>query len=261
MAGEQALTTSITNVTHDDIFVRGHRLADLVGKMSFSDAFFLQMRGRMPNERESKMLAALLINSMDHGITQTVQVARMTFSQAPESINAAIAAAVLGLGSKADGAIELTADLLQRTAADADARKVSDEQAVADAVARYRAAGTFLPGLGHARHKSGDPRTTRMFQLAEELGFNGRYFKMMGLFAKRAAEVTGRDLPINGAAAVATIYCELGFPPPIARAITMVALTAGITGHLLEEIEKPMGRNMRTLISKAVKFEDGGAGH
>jgi citrate synthase len=248
------IRTSIANVTEDEILVRGRPLIDLVGRMNFVDAFFFQMRGRVPSEKESRLLSALMVNSLEHGINHPVGVARMTYGFAPEAIQGAIAAGILGMGKVIDGAIELVAELLYTTAAEADRRKISDEEAAAEVVSRFRSEKKFIPGLGHPKHKSGDPRTGRLFELSEELGFNGRYVKLLKLIAQKATAAYDRDLPINGAAAVASMYCELGIPAPIAKAITIVALSAGITGHLMEEIKSPTARTMRALISSATEY-------
>ena len=204
MSAAPALTTSITEVTREDIVVRGHRLADLAGNMSFTDAFFLLMRGRNPTQNESALLAALMVNSIDHGVTQTVQVARLTLGTAPEAINAAIAAGLLGLGSKSDGAIEMTAHLLYEAVGEAEAQGRSYDEVAADIVAKHRDAKKFVPGLGHPKHKDGDPRTTRLFEIAKELGFDGNYIRMLKSISQAAANASGRNLPINGAAAVAS---------------------------------------------------------
>lgn len=87
------------------------------------------MIGRMPTEKESKLLSGLMVNSMDHGINHPVLVARLTYGAAPEAVQNAIAAGILGTGSVFDGAIELAADMLYRTAEIADRNKINDEEA------------------------------------------------------------------------------------------------------------------------------------
>ncbi|MCW5751348.1 MAG: citryl-CoA lyase [Alphaproteobacteria bacterium] len=253
--GEVRIRTGITKVTADDIVVRGYRLTeDLVGHFSFTDAFFLQMTGRRPAERESRLFEALMVNSMEHGINHPVLVARLTHGAAPETIQAAIAAGILGMGSVGDGAIELVADLLYGLAQTADAEAIADEAAAARLVAEHRASRRIIPGLGHAMHKQADPRVGRLFALVRELGFGGRYVALMHHVASQVALATGRDLPINGAAAVAAAYCELGLPAKIAKAVTVVSICAGVTGHLMEEMRDPQARNMRRLISGATDF-------
>lgn len=258
--GEQVrIRTGITQVSADDIVVRGYRLSeDLVGHFSFTDAFFLQMTGRRPEPRESRMFAALMVNSMEHGINHPVLVARLTHGAAPETVQAAIAAGILGMGSVGDGAIELVADLLYGLARTADAEKIGDEAAAARLVADYRARRQIIPGLGHAMHKQADPRVGRLFALVAELGFPGRHVSLMHRVAAAAAAATGRKLPINGAAAVAAAYCELGLPAKIAKAATVVSICAGVTGHLMEEMRDPQARNMRRLIAGATDFSPGG---
>jgi citrate synthase len=249
------MRTSISKVTEDDIIVRGHRLAqDLVGRVGFIDAFFLQVNGRMPSEKESKLLSGLMVNSMDHGINHPVLVARLTYGAAPEAIQNAIAAGILGTGSVLDGAIELAADMLYRTAKIADTSKVSDDEAARQMVASYREQKRGIPGLGHPMHKTSDPRTERLFQLAQELGFEGRFVRLIRAISEHATKASGRQLPINGAAAVAALYCELGFPAKIAKAVTIVSLSAGVVGHLMEEMSNPLARDIRKVVKEAIEF-------
>lgn len=58
-------------------------------------------------------------------------------------------------------------------------------------------------------HKASDPRTERLFQFAAELGFDGRFVRLMRAISSTATRVTGRDLPINGAAAVSATLAEV----------------------------------------------------
>lgn len=251
-----SIKTGITRVNEDDIVVRGRRLAqELVGRISFTDFFFLHATGRQPSPAESAVFEALLVNSMDHGINHPVLVARLTFGAAPEAIQGAMAAGILGVGRVADGAIELAADLLYRLAGEIDAGR-SEEEAIARCLATCEDGRQPVPGLGHPLHKKADPRVDRLFELAEQHGFSMRYVGLMQVLAQAASQRKGRSIPVNGAGAVAALYCELGFPPAIAKAATIVALSAGVAGHLMEEIRQPTAREIRRVVSAAVEFEE-----
>jgi citrate synthase len=59
----------------------------------------LMLRGRLPSENEARMLNALLIILVEHGMVSHVVAARLVFHNAPEAIQAAVAAALCGAGS------------------------------------------------------------------------------------------------------------------------------------------------------------------
>lgn len=251
-----SIKTGITRVDEDDIVVRGRRLAqEVVGRTSFTDFFFLHATGRQPSPAESALFEALLVNSMDHGINHPVLVARLTLGVAPEAIQGAIAAGILGVGRVADGAIELVAERLYKLAGEIDAG-VAETEAIARFLAACEEEGRPVPGLGHPLHKRADPRVDRLFELAGQHGFSMRYVGLMQALARAVSQRKGRDIPVNGAGAVAALYCELGFPPAIAKAATIVSLSAGVTGHLMEELRRPTARAIRRVVAGAVEFEE-----
>lgn len=250
------LKTGITNIAGDDIVVRGRRLAeDLVGKISFSDFIFFHARGRMPSDSESVLFGALLVNSMDHGINLPVLTARLTYGGAPDAIQGAIAAGILGVGRVGDGAIETVASTLYGLAAKVDGG-ATEEEAVEAFINEKIEKGGPIAGLGHAYHKTGDPRVNRLFELAEEHKVSGRYIRLLKMIAVSFSARKGKSIPINGAGAVAALYCELEFPAPFAKAATIVALSAGVAGHLMEEIRQPMAREIRNLVAKNVVYTE-----
>jgi len=108
------------------------------------------------------------------------------------------------------------------------------------AVVAWRARKAPIPGLGHPIHKPIDPRTPRLFQIAQENGFAGAYVQLVQLIAAEAERASGRQLPINATGAIGAICCELGVPDRIVRGLGVMARAVGLVGHLLEETEHPM---------------------
>ena len=120
--------------------------------------------------------------------------------------------------------------------ADADLDAIA-KQTVAD----YRARKQIIPGLGHPLHKPVDPRTPRLFAIAEDNGMAGRYVELMGRIQVEAEAASGKQLPINATGAIGAICCEFGFPGHIVRGFGVMARAIGLVGHILEESENPMG--------------------
>ena len=86
--------------TADRIVVRGLDLpGEILGRLNLGDMAFLELTGRVPNENESRMFNALVVTLVEHGVTPSALVARLTYLGAPEAMQAAVAAGLCGLGS------------------------------------------------------------------------------------------------------------------------------------------------------------------
>jgi citrate synthase len=234
------IRSDIAYSTPDRIVVRGKDLpGEILGHMNLGDLAFLQLTGKTATPEQSTMFNAILITLVEHGMTPSAIAARMTYAGAPESLQAAVAAGLCGLGSvfvgSMEGAARMLSEALPKPAAHADL-----EQIARDTVAAYRARGAIVPGLGHPLHKPVDPRTPRLFQLATENGMAGSNVRLMTLIGKEAERVSGKSLPINATGAVGAICCEFGFPWTIVRGLGVMARAIGLVGHLMEEAQKPM---------------------
>jgi citrate synthase len=200
---------------------------------------FLEITGRLPNPRESRMFNALLVTLVEHGIVPSTLAARMTVAGAPEALQAAVAAGLLGLGSVFVGSTEAAARLLTEALPDPQA-DVPLREIAQRIVVEHRDAKRILPGLGHPIHKPVDPRTPRLFAIARANGFAGRYVELMKLIAKRAEKEFQRPLPINATGAIGAIACEMGLPWQACRGIGVMARAVGLVGHALEELRQPL---------------------
>jgi citrate synthase len=244
MTREEWLRTSIGHATEDEIVLRGRSLAgDLMGKMSFADLAFFLTAGREPSEGESSMFNALLVSLADHGLTPTALATRLTYTGAPESVQGSIAAGLLGAGSVFLGPVEDTARFLaaalEGNGDEEDELRGAAERAVAEA----RAGGRRVPGLGHPIHKQADPRTARIYELAEETGTLGPHLRLLRHVAEAQAG-SGKRLPINGAGAAGAALADLGFEPLVARGFAVLARTAGLVAHVAEESVEPLGMKL-----------------
>jgi citrate synthase len=233
------LHTWIGSSTADRITIAGVDLAaDVMGHMSLTELAFLLITRRVPTPSERRIVDAVLVSLADHGITPSSLAARLTYTGAPEAIQAAVAAGLLGAGSVFLGPAGDTAVFLAAALRDAG----SDLRAVAEsAVAERRANGLRVPGLGHPVHRDQDPRTARIYELAGHEGLLGRHLQLLRLVAEVHENVTGRHLPINGAGAGGAALADVGFPPDSVRGVVLIARTAGLVAHLVEESERPIG--------------------
>jgi citrate synthase len=232
--------SDIAYSTPDRIVVRGKDLPnEVLGHMNLGDFAYLQLTGKAATREQSAMFNAILITLVEHGMTPSAIAARMTYAGAPESLQAAVAAGLCGLGSVFVGSMEGACRMLSE-ALPPGTRNTDLEQLARDTVAAYRVRGATVPGLGHPLHKPIDPRTPRLFQLAADNGMSSDYVKLMQLIGAEAERASGKALPINATGAIGAICCEFGFPWRIVRGFGVMARAIGLVGHLMEEGEKPM---------------------
>lgn len=251
MAERKPLSSNIAWATPDAVFVRGHDLCrDLMGKATFGDMMFLQLMDRLPEANEARLFDALAITLMEHGMTPSALAARLTLAGAPEAMQAAVAAGIAGLGSVFVGSTEAAARLLQEALAGNEA---ADIPALArDLVASELAAGRRVPGLGHHFHKPVDPRSVRLFAIAEETGLAGRHGALMQALAREAAAATGKNLPVNATGAVAAAASDLGLDWSDVPALGIIARTVGLIAHIREERLNPLAREIKTRVDEEV---------
>ena len=258
MTEEHWLRTGIGAADADSITLMGRDLAsELMGQVTFTELSFLLVRGRMPSPEETRLLDAVLVSLADHGLTPTVLAARLTHTGAPESIQGAIAAGLLGAGSVFLGVVEDTARFLAAVleAAGPDPSDGALRAAVERAVDEAIAGGRRVPGLGHPIHKVEDPRTPRIYEIARETETLGAHLRALRVVDEVHRERTGRELPINGAGVAGAALSDLGFPAALLRGVALLARTAGLVGHLGEEMERPIGMSLYREVDERAEYD------
>ncbi len=252
------LRTGIGAADADSITLMGRDLAsELMGQVTFTELSFLLVRGRMPSPEETRLLDAVLVSLADHGLTPTVLAARLTHTGAPESIQGAIAAGLLGAGSVFLGVVEDTARFLGQVlqAAGSEPSDAALRAAVERAVDEAIGQGRRVPGLGHPIHKVQDPRTPRIYEIAQETGTLGANLRALRVVDEVHRERTGRELPINGAGVAGAALSDLGFPAALLRGVALLARTAGLVGHLGEEMERPIGMSLYREVDERAEYD------
>ena len=247
------LKSGIGRSTTDRIFVRGYDLTeDLLGKVSLGDVAFLELKQRLPTPQESVMFNALVVTLVEHGLTPSTIAARLTYFGAPEALQAAVAAGLLGMGDRFGGSIEQAARMLQEAPSKGEARSIAHA-----IVESHLKAKSVIPGLGHPVHKPADPRTIRLFVLAADNGFLGRHVHLMELIAEEATAAYGRNLPVNATGAIAAIASEMEIPWRICRGLAVMARAIGLVAHLQEEMEEPMAAEIWSRTEDEASSESG----
>ncbi|NIY69434.1 citryl-CoA lyase [Streptomyces malaysiensis] len=239
------MTTSIGHSTADGIWVQGYSLADeLMGEVDFGGTFFLLVTGRLPTPGESRIFNAVLVALADHGLTPSALAARLTYTGAPEAVQGAIAAGILGAGSEFLGVFENAGRMLREAGPAAGVDDAELDRLATAIVDAHRSRGDRLPGLGHPFHKGTDPRAARLRAMAEEHGLLGPHTRLMLRVQARATSPSGKPLPLNAGGMCGALLCDLGIDTAALRGVAVVSRAAGIVGHLAEEARAPMGRTL-----------------
>ena len=236
--------TGITRVAPNEVAVRGYPVDELIGKISFSQAIYLVLKGEMPSTEVGRLIDAIFVSSVDHGASPPSVLAARTVASTGSEFNASIAAGILAISRFHGGAIEEGMRLFNRIAALMSERDMRMEDAVDEVLEEMRQVKKRASGFGHRLHTQ-DPRTARLFALAAELGLSGRHVAIARAVEQALAEQLGKPLPINVDGAIAALLCGLDFPPEIGNAFFIIARTAGLTAHIHEE--KTRMRPMRKI--------------
>jgi citrate synthase len=226
--------TAITSVQPNKIRLRGYAMDQLMGKISFSQAIYLVLKGDLPSPEVGRLMDAIFVSSVDHGAGPPSVLAARTVASTGAELHAAIAAGVLAISRYHGGAVEEGMNLFLTIARRATEKKISDDAAAREILAEMKARGERASGFGHRVHTQ-DPRTAKLFALAAELGLAGTYVRIARAVEDVLKQTMGKPLPINVDGAIAALLCDLGIPPEIGNAFFIIARVPGLVAHIQEE--------------------------
>ncbi|UCF07366.1 MAG: citryl-CoA lyase [Thermoplasmata archaeon] len=235
--------TGITKVEPNNIVTRGYPQDELIGNVPFAHVVFLLLKGEMPEEKEGKMMDAILTACVDHGVTPPSSQAARVVASGGVPMPTAIAAGLMSIGDFHGGAIEKGALFLQ----DGVKRMVEEgknpEEMAAELVAESREKKQRILGFGHRIH-SDDPRTKKLLSLADELGIAGDHTALSRAIQIELEKALDRKMPINVDGCVAALISDMGFDWRLGKAFFLIGRAAGLTAQVYEEVsrEKPMRR-------------------
>jgi citrate synthase len=248
-------SSAISTSNEETIVVRGHDLAgELIGSINFTDHFWLLVTGQLPTSAQRRILDATLVAIAEHGLVPSVQASRMTLAAAPEALQGAVAAGILGCGSVVLGSSEAAGRFLAEIAAQVGSG-ADIETAATRVVGEYRAAKRAIPGYGHPLHKGYDPRARRLFQVAAEAGAAGRHAEIAHTVERLLPDLVGRPLALNVSGAIPAVLLDVGFPLLALKGVPMLARTASLIAHLLEEQERPIGFVLSHAGNQAIDYD------
>ncbi|HVV22547.1 MAG TPA: citryl-CoA lyase [Pseudonocardiaceae bacterium] len=249
--------TSIGTSEATSISVLGHDLAgELMGKVGFGELAFWLVTQRRPTPGEVRMFEAVLVALADHGFTPTAIAARLTYLSAPDSLQGALAAGLLGGGSRFLGVTEDTGRFLAGVLAEQELPLHEEgwDALAHQALTARKSAGRFVPGLGHPVHKTGDPRTPVIIRIAHEENVYGPHLALFEAIGRMAPTVLGRQLPLNGAGVCGAALADLGLPVELLRGFALLARAAGLLGQLAEEMRRPIANDIYLDVDRNAEY-------
>ncbi len=247
---DKELVSNLSTFDQNGATIRGKSLVrDLIGEVSFSKMIYFYILGKMPTPEELSIVDAVLVTLMDHGMSGGLS-ARMIYRSSPDSLQGAVAAGLLGMGSQFGGVMEQVGQYLDEIV------KATDQEAKArEIVTQHRSRKKALPGFGHNDFKPDDPRTPKLLAVAKNANVKGDYIKALLLMSKVVDEIVGKHLTINATAAIAAVLAEIGVPFKIMRGFSLISRAPGLVGQILEEQTNPIAGELMQLVNDTVVYK------
>jgi citrate synthase len=228
--------SSLTEIEPNKILIRGYPLDEMMGRLGFAEAVYLLLMGELPTPAIGRMLNAVLVSSIDHGVTPPSTLAARNVATSGAPMKDCVAAGILAFGPHHGGDIESCMRFLDGGLTLIRSGKTL-QQAAEAIVGECVKADEVPPGFGHRFHTR-DPRAARLFQMALELEVEGEHVRLIRV-TERALEVHiphyGRPLPVNVDGAIAAICADLGFAYELGNAIFLISRLPGLIAHAHEE--------------------------
>src|SRR3954471_5066864 len=231
--------SSLTDIEPNKILVRGYPLDEMMGRLGFAEAVYLLLMGELPTPAIGRMLNAVLVSSVDHGVTPPSTLAARNVATSGAPLKDCVAAGILAFGPHHGGDIESCMHFLDSGLT--LMRNGDSVQQAADAIVRQCVEENIVPpGFGH-RYHTRDPRAAQLFQMVLELELEGEHVRLIRSCERSLEsqqERFGRPLPVNVDGAIAAICADLGFAYELGNAIFLISRLPGLIAHAHEERQR-----------------------
>ena len=241
--------TKITKVSPNELLIRGYPLDKLIGSVSYAAGIYLALKGELPTKQEERVIDAILVATMDHGVTAPSAVTARTVASCGVPITTAMGAGILAVGDYHGGAGEKCIKFLKKAFTEQEKEQTLAELAKI-VVTNTKKKKQRIPGFGHRFHTH-DPRTKRLLEVAKEEEISGKFVELANLIAKELTTQSNRPLPLNVDGAIGALLADMGFEAQLGKAFFAISRVTGLTAHILEEFSQ---RPVRTIIPSEAKY-------
>src|SRR5262252_8732772 len=143
--------SSLTDIEPNKILVRGYPLDEMMGRLGFAEAVYLLLMGELPTPAIGQMLNAVLVSSIDHGVTPPSTLAARSVATSGAPLKDCVASGILAFGPHHGGDIESCMRYLDRGLTLMRTGH-SPHDAALVIVREYADAKEVPPGFGHRLH-------------------------------------------------------------------------------------------------------------
>lgn len=229
--------TGVSQITPQDIYIRGYAMSELVGTVPFSAITYLLVRGELPTPGQAKMMDVILCSILDYGLQKSGTVAARAVVSVNPTMTAGLGAAVLAAGEHALSPEDTGRFISESFAAWKQGGRAMDE-AAASLVQELRAAKRRVPGFGHQVFRGVDPRSERLKAIAKQEGVWGEATEWYEA-VHRAFQVASNkpDLVLNDVGMLAAIMVQMGFTPQEMCGLALLSTFPGLIAHISEEMQ------------------------
>ncbi len=242
-----AWTTKITKVEPNKLLTCGYSQEELIGNIPFPHVIYLLLKGELPTQQQGTMIDAILTACIDHGVTPPSGIAARTVASGGVPLPSAVAAGLLSIGDSHGGAIEKGAKYFQEKIKTYDQAKLPLNSYAQNLAEEAKNHHIRILGFGHRVHTN-DPRTKKLFTLADQLQITGPHIKLAQALEIELEKLHNRKLPINVDGAIAAIISDMHFDWRLGKAFFLLGRVAGLTAQVYEEqtTQKPMRKIFTT---------------
>ncbi|MDG4892593.1 citryl-CoA lyase [Mesorhizobium sp. WSM4976] len=227
----------VSEITSEDIFIRGYPMRSLVGELPFSAISFLLVRGSLPTPGQAKMMDVILSSILDYALHKSGTIAARSIVSVNPRMTAGLAAGMLGAGEYAvspEDTGRFIAEAIKGWKASDEPMEAAAERIVAD----YRATKRRIPGFGHQVFRGIDPRAEKLKAIAirqRVWGEATEFYEAVHRAFQRAANKP--DLVLNDVGMLAAIMTQMGFTPPEMTGLALLSTFPGLIAHISEELQ------------------------
>ena len=249
----------VSTDTEEEVIVRGRKLTDLTGSVTFAEMMYLMFTGNLPTAPQARVLDALLVASVEHGIAPPSMIARC-FASYGTTIQAAVGGGIMAFGDRMGGLGEQLAKLMSErvTAISEDPASISEERLREEAraiVAEAKSENARVPGYGIPLHGM-DPRAPKVLGIAKSEGTFGVFGRLGELVEDELAEQRGgRRVPMNLDGVGAVVILDLGLDWRTTRMFLLTPRSVSMGAHYIEE--QSQDTTWRHVPADWIEYDDG----